>query len=177
MRAKQTACAVPDLSNLHLLTVGMNDINAEHIVLSGMMRSVACVVAIREAGITKSDFYWDSHQRLHDVIVYIANGSQKPLPTACFAHMRRTRDWLGLDRRKAVMLLADVYTADYWMPDMEAIADPCSPLDNHTWAALAASQKVLHHSARRQAVYRALEIIRDAVSPVGGVDEIRNLGG
>lgn len=175
----QTACAVPAAPDPRTI----RDEHAETVVLCGLMREPdetrAGLAAYR---FDRTCFYSDPHGRLYDAVCYVLNG---PVADSVIVDVyrqvcRRARPgwWLDTFATPAdfTAFLLDAWFADPWLVDMTKWADPSRFPDQgqYAWAALAAAAKLRHMAARRQAVYAANELLRDALDPVGDADSIQD---
>lgn len=165
-------CAQPDTANIR-------DHNAERIVLAGLLHDGrVCMRQLEEIGISRSDFYDDSHGRLFDLLYYCANGVEGPLMADALDEMIVRRDFYDrVTHREAAAWLLELWCSDPWMGDIRKWVDPDNPACSAwTFAALAAAAKLKHLSARRQTIYAAREAIRDALDPTGDADELQGRG-
>lgn len=191
-RGKPTACATPGIPDPHAL----NDKHAEMMVLKGLMFDPAeTYIQLGLIDFTAGDFFYDVNQKLYDVLCYLIVGGQGgPMLVEVFEEVKRRRDrggYLGGNFGKsseAAIFLIDVWETDMWLTGHLDDPTPGQPhmvgmfrwgevrnpenLHFYAWAATAAANKLHHLTARRQAVYAANELIRDALSPTGGADYI-----
>jgi hypothetical protein len=150
----------------------LQDAVAERCVLAGLMRGPDETVALlRTMRFDRSAFYDDSHMRLYDVLVYVyLGGAPEGMLVGAYDELRRREPgWL-----KPAAWLVDVWETN-WFADIQKWATFDHPDEGQAaWVAAAATRKVLHLQARRHALTAARELMRDALDPHGGADEIED---
>lgn len=150
----------------------LHDEVAEACILAGMMREPDETVAVlRGVKFDRGAFYDDAHMRLYDVLMYVyLGGAADGMLVGAYCELRR-RDprWQNL-----AVWLVEVWEAN-WFDGVAKWAPFEYPERSFpVWVAAAATARVLHLSARRHAVHAARELLREALSPTGGADEIEN---
>lgn len=168
-RGRDTACAVPDSRGLH-------DTHCERIVLAGLLKEPKETLRhLRELRFATGDMYQDTHQRVYDVLVFVATGgTDGPILADVYDEVRKRGNWLDTFATGAAFTdwLIDVWCTDLWFADIVLWANVGREFNRvpfPTWAAHAAAYKVKHLTTRRYAIHAANEVIRDAMDPVDGV--------
>lgn len=169
---------------------------SERVVLAGLMKYPAEVRGVAvDTRLDRGHFYFDTNQRLFDVQMWLAHGNRLCGPSEVLRELtRRSRaggsggvHWLGLDSLDASEFLADVWATESHLPDIHQWADtsqvwmlpvsqwcfhPYPKIELEVWAAHAAALKIIHLASRRAMIHAANELVRDALSPTGGADEL-----
>lgn len=156
----------------------LHDRHTENVILAGLMREPdETAGGLLHMKFDRSCLYYSQSMRLYDVLMYCQSGvGGEKLLAAAFCECLKRGELLDCGGTRGLCdHLVDVWFTDPWFDSIQKWAD--MRYENQslwTWAALAAAASVTHLAARRRAVYAAQELIRDAVDPVGGAEEIEN---
>ena len=148
----------------------MQDAQCERIVLRELIRHpIAAAIGCDAAGLERGHFFHDHYGRLYDTARYLIAGPTKSAGVYdLYLEIERRRDTgMYFDTRgQLARWIAGISYEPPWFDDVQK----WWPRDFESVAA-AASLKVVWLASRRAMYYKAQELIRDAVNPVGGADE------
>lgn len=142
----------------------LRDVDAERAVLCGVLRDArAAFVGLAKVGLTAAEF---GHALEMDCFLTLTDmwkrGREINLVSSWHA-IRRA----GIERKydlNSAILVADLFTWDWWPSDIMQIWEPeYFELGLKTGLCLAAAKKVKWLATRRDAIYRANEVIRNAL--------------
>lgn len=161
---------------------GIRDGYCEKLVMQALMREHnELVPRLQAIGFVKGDLYWDSYQRLYDILLYCHHsGTDEPLLVGAYVEGRIRDDLCNcLTKRDYSIWLADIWSADPWFADIRSWGEPGEhpALSFYAWLGLAAAARVKHLASRRAIIHTANVVIRDALDPIGGADELDKRSG